>query len=201
MSLRDIPFEYLCRNYFRIIQIKVNDEFTELIDNYKRTKSEIYANKLLNIIKPNIYNIACAISGTNKYSDDITQDVLIILFKKIDSFKYESKYLTYVYAITRNVTYKYLNKNKKDILKYNKYVLNNNKEKVDKDLVMSVKMALNQLNDKYRVPLLLKEYDNYSYEEIGKYLDIKIGTVKSRIFYAREKLIKILNKYGGFHED
>lgn len=53
---------------------------------------------------------------------------------------------------------------------------------------IALKKALQMLHDKYRLPLILYYYNAYSYAQIAQVLDIKEGTVKSRISMAKEKL-------------
>lgn len=56
--------------------------------------------------------------------------------------------------------------------------------------------ALRVLPDEYRAALILREWEGYSYQEIGNVLDIPLGTVKSRIFYARRMLSEKLKEGG-----
>lgn len=57
--------------------------------------------------------------------------------------------------------------------------------------------ALKNLPDEYKAALILREWEDYSYQEISEILDIPVGTVKSRIFSARRSLLKKLEG-GGF---
>lgn len=56
--------------------------------------------------------------------------------------------------------------------------------------------ALKDLPDEYRAALILREWEGYSYQEIGEVLDIPLGTVKSRIFSAR-RILTIKLREGG----
>jgi RNA polymerase sigma-70 factor (ECF subfamily) len=58
--------------------------------------------------------------------------------------------------------------------------------------VQRVRNALEQLPEDFRQPLVLREIDGLSYEEIGSILDIPLGTVRSRIFRARQELLEKL---------
>jgi RNA polymerase sigma-70 factor (ECF subfamily) len=60
--------------------------------------------------------------------------------------------------------------------------------------VRLVQEALKKIADEFRQPLVLKEIDGFSYEEIGEILDIPLGTVRSRIFRARQELIERLHR-------
>jgi len=58
-----------------------------------------------------------------------------------------------------------------------------------------VQKAIGELPEKLRVPLLLKDIEGMSYQEIAETVQCEIGTVKSRIFRAREGLKNILKPY------
>ena len=60
--------------------------------------------------------------------------------------------------------------------------------------VRLVQEALKKIADEFRQPLVLKEIDGFSYEEIGEILDIPLGTVRSRIFRGRQELIERLQR-------
>ncbi len=60
--------------------------------------------------------------------------------------------------------------------------------------VESVENAIEQLPDKLKEVLVLRAYGDYSYEEIARALKIRIGTVMSRLYRAREKLTEMLDR-------
>ena len=57
-----------------------------------------------------------------------------------------------------------------------------------------VQQALQEIAEEFRRPLVLKEIDGFSYEEIAQIIDIPLGTVRSRIFRARQELIAKLQR-------
>ncbi|MCA1741761.1 MAG: RNA polymerase sigma factor [Bacteroidales bacterium] len=59
-----------------------------------------------------------------------------------------------------------------------------------------IEKAVNSLHDDYRLPFQM-HVDGFKYEEIAGELNLKLGTVKSRIFFARQKLMSILQDYNG----
>jgi RNA polymerase sigma-70 factor (ECF subfamily) len=63
------------------------------------------------------------------------------------------------------------------------------------DIIRIVRKAIDKLPEKLRVPLLLKDIEGMSYQEIAETVECEIGTVKSRIFRAREGLKDILKPY------
>jgi len=57
-----------------------------------------------------------------------------------------------------------------------------------------IKKVIESLDDDFKVPFKMHT-EGYKYKEIAKELDLKIGTVKSRIFFTRKKLMDILSDY------
>ncbi|MDP3831763.1 MAG: sigma-70 family RNA polymerase sigma factor, partial [Ignavibacteriaceae bacterium] len=65
----------------------------------------------------------------------------------------------------------------------------------DFDIKLIVREAIATLPEKLRIPLILKDFDGLSYQEISETMGVELGTIKSRIFRAREALKKILTPY------
>ena len=74
--------------------------------------------------------------------------------------------------------------------------LGNNPEKsvLQRELGEKIQEALEQIPEKHRAILLLRELDGLSYEELAQVLEIPKGTVMSRLFHARAKVQKLLSE-------
>ena len=59
-----------------------------------------------------------------------------------------------------------------------------------KEALAALEQALSELTPEFRIPLMLRLHEEYSYEEIASALDLPIGTVMSRLFRARERLAR-----------
>ena len=128
--------------------------------------------------------------------DDLAQEVFITVHKNLKNFRFESQFTTWLYRITVNKCKDYLRK--KNVRKI--FVpIKEADEKPDytsltetDDIIKIVKEAIAKLPNKLKIPLLLKDIEGFSYQEIAETLNCEMGTVKSRIFRAREGLKKIL---------
>ena len=69
---------------------------------------------------------------------------------------------------------------------------------IESETMVSVQQALEQLPEKFRSIIILKEYSNMNYRDIGKTLGISEGNVKVRAFRARKKLEDILSMEGDY---
>ena len=131
-----------------------------------------------------VYNVALGILRNKTEAEDITHDVFIKLFNALDSFRGESDIKTYLYRMTVNKAI--------DLIRSNK-LYNNKLEKIQVKgnntfLKTELYNLLKTLDLEHKVPLLLAEIGGFSYKEIAEILNINIGTVKSRINRAINKL-------------
>jgi len=155
---------------------------------------ELVFNELLKRHKEKIRNIIYLTLSNTDGVDDIAQEVFITVYRHLKSFRFESQFTTWLYRITINKCKDHLRKkNIRSIflpLRDEEPVFESINE--DTDIKHIVRNAISTLPDKLRIPLVLKDLDGFSYQEIADTMECEIGTVKSRIFRARESLKKIL---------
>jgi len=134
--------------------------------------------------------------------EELTQDILYNVFLSLKKFKNKSDIGTYIYAIARNKCVDYINNNKKNKKKIEKMIsiheINYENNPLDSYLmnenVNYFLSILNKLSVENREVFYLSEVENIKYKDIGKILNIPIGTVKSRLNRAKEKIIKLLDR-------
>jgi len=169
-----------------------------LIKSFNSGKESAYSS-LVNKHKDKVRNLVFLTLGDSDYVDDISQDVFISIFHKLGDFRFESKFTTWLYRITVNKCRDYLRKKKvRSIfvpIKDSEYQLTTKTNHENLDIPHLVRKSIEKLPDKLKVPLILRDIDGFSYKEIADKLDCEVGTVKSRIFRARESLKIILEPY------
>jgi RNA polymerase sigma-70 factor, ECF subfamily len=155
---------------------------------------ELVFSELLKRHKEKVRNIIYLTLSNTDGVDDIAQEVFITVYRHLKSFRFESQFTTWLYRITINKCKDHLRKkNIRSIflpLKDEEPVFESINE--DTDIKHIVRNAIATLPDKLRIPLVLKDLDGFSYQEIADTMECEIGTVKSRIFRAREALKKEL---------
>jgi RNA polymerase sigma-70 factor (ECF subfamily) len=126
---------------------------------------------------------------------DVSQQAFINAFRNFDKFDKNKKFFTWYYKILKNLCLNFIRdkKNRKEQVylesKDGELISNNPEEEIEKkDLVEKLQQALSELNIDDREIIILKELENYSYKEIAEILEIPVGSVMSRLFYARKKL-------------
>ncbi|MCG6913496.1 sigma-70 family RNA polymerase sigma factor [bacterium BMS3Abin03] len=143
-----------------------------------------------------VRNIIYLTLGLSEAVDDIAQEVFITVYRNLKRFRFESQFTTWLYRITVNKCKDHLRKkNVRKIfvpLKEADDRTSYSSSTEEGDISNIVKNAISKLPYKLRVPLLLKDIDGFSYQEISETMNCEIGTVKSRIFRARSGLKKIL---------
>jgi len=146
--------------------------------------------------KEKVRNIIFITMNNSALVDDIAQDVFITVYRNLKHFRFESQFTTWLYRITVNRCKDYLRKinvrkiffpieEGSEVSEYSSPVENN-------DISRIVMDAISKLPVKLRMPLILKDIEGFSYQEISETLKCEMGTVKSRIFRGREKLKEIL---------
>ena len=142
---------------------------------------------------------------TNNYEDarDLVQETAIRAFTNRMKFEVGTNFQAWVITIMRN-TFINIYRKKKNRNTHceptGSFIFEHNstpeKNLADSNMMMTeLNGMLEELSDTYKVPFSLY-FEGFKYEEIGQMLEVPVGTVKSRIFFARKKLReKVLKRY------
>ncbi len=174
--------------------LKLDDDFS-LIKRFIDGEEEIF-DELVRRHKEKVRNIIYLTLNDRNYVDDIAQDVFITVYRSLKNFRFESQFTTWLYRVTVNKCKDYLRRKniRKIILPFKDTQEDPGYEisPESSDTKEIIQQAIAKLPDKMRIPLVLKDIEGFSYQEIAETMQCEIGTVKSRIFRAREGLKKIL---------
>lgn len=163
----------------------------ELIEGLKKGDEEAMR-ELMKVYKNKIFNFVLRIVKDREKAMDITQEVFIRAYFKINSFKKGSKLSTWLFTIASNLSRSELRKKRiADIFQFfnPKLLVNDHPGNSN-----GIEHFLNQLKPDYRIPFVLKEVEGFSTEEIASILKIPEGTVKSRVFRAKEALKNLIER-------
>jgi RNA polymerase sigma-70 factor, ECF subfamily len=141
---------------------------------------------------------------------DIAQETFIRAYKALGQFRGDAQFYTWLYRIAVNTAKKQLLELKRDPLIYQSQMKSGDDDETSgpeyeqnvgvsdsetpdailasKEIAQAVNAALDALPEELRMAISLREMDGLSYEEIAQALDCPIGTVRSRIFRAREAI-------------
>ncbi|MCB1316913.1 MAG: sigma-70 family RNA polymerase sigma factor, partial [Leptospiraceae bacterium] len=135
---------------------------------------------------------------------DVLQDALLTAYRALPRFRGESGIYTWLYRIVVNKCRDYLRSSRntrQESMDPTQAVISDDRISVEKNLELSddagyLMTKINGLDDKYRQILVYRYYDELSYEEIAELIHVNIGTVKSRLFKARELLKRSILRNG-----
>lgn len=149
--------------------------------------------------KEKVRNLVFITLGDAEFVDDISQDVFISIYHKLNDFRFESKFTTWLYRITVNKCRDYLRKKRVRsifvLIKDSDTEYGTGPFSENVDVPQLVRSAIDKLPEKLKIPLVMRDIDGLSYKEIADQLGTEVGTIKSRIFRARESLKVILEPY------
>jgi len=149
--------------------------------------------------------------------EDVTQDAFIKAYRSLPTFRGESAFYTWLYRIGINTAKNYLLGLKRRPPTSTQFdsdeaegfedggllheVNTPENELMSKQVVSVVNSSLDELPDDLRTALTLREIEGLSYEEIADVMNCPIGTVRSRIFRAREAIAEKLRPLLGTSEE
>ncbi len=181
------------KNVFQLFQnpvVFMIEEDNRLIAETLNGKTESFG-MLVKKYQNKMYNLAWQITHDSDISKDITQDTFIKAYRNLRKFDNNKKFFSWIYRITLNES---LNNKKHSTVteKLNEETgmgIYSPFEDVEKrETAGKIKEAINKLDDKYKSLILLKHYQELSYDEIAEILNIPPAKVKSRLYIARDIL-------------
>jgi RNA polymerase sigma factor (sigma-70 family) len=167
--------------------------------------------ELIRRYQERIYATVYHMTANHEDANDLAQEAFIKAFQAIKSFKGGSSFYTWVYRIAVNKTINFL-KQRKNRSHMSLNDLDFNAEH-DPDLVALISdktprreaslaelqeklnAAMLKLSEPHRLVVTLHDIQGLSHEEIGDIMDCNVGTVRSRLFYARQQLQAWLSDY------
>ena len=154
-------------------------------------------------LQDNMLNFAYTLTSDREEARDLLQDTTLKVLDNQEKFAEGTNFKGWVFTIMRNIF----------INNYRRIVRNNTMVDKSEDLyhlnlpqesgfstpecsynVKEITKAINQVSDEYRIPFTM-HIAGFKYNEIAEKMNLPLGTVKSRIFFARQKLQSQLKDY------
>ena len=155
--------------------------------------------ELFEIYQPRLKYYVRRLDGGGANTDDTLQDVWLTVFKKIKKLKDAGSFNVWLYRIARNKVYDRFRKKDRFVsLPEEELAVSGGEEPVfDADDAEKLHHALNELKPHHREVLTLCFIEQMDYQSIAEVVDCRIGTVRSRIFYAKQSLRKEMENKNG----
>ncbi|MEE3241648.1 MAG: sigma-70 family RNA polymerase sigma factor [Candidatus Neomarinimicrobiota bacterium] len=187
----------------------MNDEFKltdeRLIKQFQEGDRHAF-DELVKRYKDRLHNFVCRYLNNQTLAEDVVQETMIKLYTHKHYYKPVAKFSTWIYTIAKNLALTELRKNKRrqtsslwtddgrpiDIETGGESL----DRKVQNELaVEELNKCLDEIPENFRIAVVLRDFQELSYQEISKILEIPIGTIKSRINRGRIQLAEKLKHF------
>ncbi len=163
-------------------------------------------NELVERYRERLFNFVLRYFNNKEQAEDVVQDTLIKLYTHASYYKNVAKFSTWIFTIAKNNALTELRKNKRkrteSLWTEDGNPLDINSKEQSLDQKTHNEFAINQLNrfldeipENFRMAVVLRDFQELSYDEISKILEIPIGTIKSRINRGRIQLAEKMKHF------
>lgn len=171
----------------------------ELISRVRAGDEAAFA-RIVGLYKDRIVNYIYHLTGDYEKAADLSQETFMRVYFKADKYKPVAALSCWIYAIASNLAKTELKKRRRALVVPLEDIQNDlqsgsfSEDAPDTGLARNLKQALDALNPRYRIPVVLKDVEGYSQEEIAAIVNKPVGTVKARISRGRHMLRRALQK-------
>ena len=182
----------------------------ELVARAQKQDAVAY-DELIRTYHGKIYALVYNMTSNREDTEDVVQEVFVKAYSALARFKGDSSFYTWIYRIAVNRTINFVKRRKKregfslddvdgGIERDPAYVELSARESPFRDATLSelqekLNKALQKLSDKHRSVVVLHDIEGVPHDEIARMLGVSSGTVRSRLFYARQILQSELSEY------
>lgn len=174
------------------------DKHLELV-NECRTGNRKAQFELYKLYAKAMYNVAWRIVNDDVQAEDILQEAFLDAFNRIADFRQETTFGLWLKQIVINRSINYLRKRKVELVSLEEIEIADEPIYDESETILkveSIKAAMNELPDGYRVVLTLYLFEGYDHEEISHILKITENTSRSQYMRAKRKLNSLLETKG-----
>ncbi len=141
-----------------------------------------------------VYNLLLRMLNSQDEAEELLQLVFIKAYEALPRFRFEFRFFSWLYRIAINQALAHLKQQKRFTSIVGMEQLAENKDDTESEKEILVSLAIKQLSEKYRLPVILKYYQQLSYKDIAYLLGIPEKKIRSRLYDARIQLKKILKQ-------
>ncbi len=174
--------------------------------------SKLSFEELMKKYNKKIYNFVIRMVRNDEVAIELTQDFFIKIFSVLHKYNFQYKFSTWAYRICYNLVIDHIRKNQvyvdslngdnisqKRLVESKNFISEDGFDNLEKDEVKTyLWKTVDQIPMKYRELILMRYLQELKYDEIAEISGLPVGTVKNRIFKAKELLRKEIEKDGMF---
>lgn len=185
----------------------MNDPDREFVSAAQKGRKDAFG-KLVDRYYEMVYALSYGVLHNREEARDVVQEVFLKAYGEIGHFEGKSKFKTWLYRIAMNAAIDHMRRQRPaapisptdaqdDEEDSRSMVLPSlahgpREEAANAELRKIIDQAIETLSPDHRIVLVLREWDGMSYDEIAEVLGLQMGTVMSRLHYARKKLAEAL---------
>jgi RNA polymerase sigma-70 factor (ECF subfamily) len=168
--------------------------------------------ELMNRYRTSVFHTMLKMVHNQEDANDLTIEAFGKAFRKLTSYAPHYAFSTWLFRIAINNCIDYIRKKRLQVLSIDDPIdagsdqdysnnlrsdsMNPEEQYMNQQKIQMMRMVMNQLNDKYRLMIELRYFEELSYDEIARELNIPLGTVKAQLFRAKEMMYELLQKPG-----
>jgi RNA polymerase sigma-70 factor (ECF subfamily) len=165
----------------------------------KGLNSELEFKRLYDSAFPVLFRVAFRVTNSREAAEDLCQESFFRLYERNMVFPNPEEAKYWLIRVVKNASLNYAKRKERERKAYQRAFKEDTRQQetgegllVKKETSEEVQKALELLPENLRMVLILKEYAEMNYKEIGRVMGINEGNVKVRVFRARERLAAIL---------
>lgn len=148
-----------------------------------------------------VYNLTYRMLGNAQEAEDAAQETFLRAYSRLQQYKSEHKFSTWILSIANNHCIDRLRKRRATFVSIDDNPVLQNLEDdgplpersaMRREHSREIQALLDELDPDYRTPLILRHWEELSYDEIAETMGISVSAVKSRLFRARQKMADIV---------
>ncbi|MDR0599099.1 MAG: RNA polymerase sigma factor [Treponema sp.] len=178
--------------------------FTDVRSGFPLESQEEEFRRLYTAVFPILFRVAYRITESEEAAEDLCQEAFFRYHEKKIVFPNGEEAKFWLIRVVKNSALNYAKRKERERRAYQRVFRENQRteetgeeELLKKETRLEVSEALRALPENLRMVLVLKEYGELTYKEIGRTLGISEGNVKVRVFRARERLAALLLEKAG----
>ncbi|HYU56960.1 MAG TPA: sigma-70 family RNA polymerase sigma factor [Actinomycetota bacterium] len=152
--------------------------------------------------EPRVYNLALRMLGRAEDARDAAQDTFLTVLRKLDGFRGDARFTTWLYRVTSNTCYDLLRKRRREGPATDELPETAAPDDPESAAIAraDVARAIGKVPEEFRLVLLLHDVEDLGHAEIASIVGVPIGTVKSRLHRGRVALGRLLSDVSGRDE-
>jgi len=172
----------------------------ELVRRFKQGDRDLAFDQLVRRYQERIYWTVRRIVGSHEDADDVAQETFVTMWQKLDSFREDANFFTWLYRVSVNAALGHLRRSKMKrfvsletlVQPFEDRDMQSDRNMLNDERISAVEQAIQALPPQQRVVFCMRYYDGLKYEEISVMLGKSTGTLKANYHHAIKKLEQAL---------